>query len=77
MRTGFVERLKITIIAVINPPRNPSVIKGADSGIENAVNRAVNTVIPSKIPVFSAVPSMDIVVDSSAISKPSHHGLSW
>ena len=62
---------------VMTPPRSPIPIKSVDSGIENAVNRAVNTVIPSKIPVFSAVPSMDIVVDSSAISKPSHHGLSW
>ena len=61
---------------VMVTPRNPSPIKSVDSGIENAVNRAVNTVIPSKIPVFSAVPSIDILVDSSAISKPSHHGLS-
>ena len=77
MTVGFVERLRITKNPVMKPPRYPSPIKSVDSGIENAVNRAVNTVIPSKIPVFSAVPSMDIVVDSSAISKPSHHGLSW
>ena len=76
IRTGFVEREKITIIAVMKPPRNPRPINGTDAGIENAVNRAVRIVIPSKIPVFSAVPSMDIVVDSSARSKPSHQGLS-
>ena len=70
------EREKITTIAVMKPPRNPSVINGADAGIENAVNKAVRIVIPSKTPVFSAVPSMDIFVDSSARSKPSHHGLS-
>ncbi len=60
----------------MKPPRNPSIINGADEGIEKAVKSAVRTVITSKMPVFSAVPSMDIVVDSSARSKPSHHGLS-
>ena len=67
----------MTIIAVINPPRKPTIINGTEPGIEEAVKRAVRTVIPSKIPVFSAAPSMDIVVDSSARSKPSHQGLSW
>jgi len=77
MRTGFVERENTMKMNVMMPPRYPSTIKSVDSGIEKAVKRAVNTVIPSRIPVFSAVPSIDMVVDSSAMSKPSHQGLSW
>ena len=64
MSIGFIEPEKITIIATMKPPRAPTRIRGKESGIENAVASAVVAVIRSRIPVFSAVPSMVIRLDS-------------
>ena len=59
-------------IAMMNPPIEPKKIKGIDSGIENAVARAVVAVMRRRNPVFSATPSIVIMLDS----YPSHQGAS-
>ena len=63
---------KITIKATIKPPNAPSKISGALSGIEKAVTSAVVAVIRRRSPVFSATPSIVIMLDS----YPSHQGAS-
>ena len=69
---GLVEPEKITIKARMNPPIAPIMMRGALSGIEKAVIIAVVAVIRSRSPVFSATPSIVIMLDS----YPSHHGAS-
>ena len=61
----------ITIKATIKLPSRPTRISGAEFGIENAVAKAVEVVIKSSNPVFSATPSMVIML----LSYPSHHAV--
>ena len=69
---GLVDPEKITIKATIKPPNAPTKISGPLSGIEKAVNSAVVAVIRRRSPVFSATPSIVIMLDS----YPSHQGAS-